>query len=144
MADLLAIALVAGLWLAIEVIWSPPSSLGWFPDRFTRPEPAADGGQPETAGYGTGEADQTNVDWELHNQQFVRRRLDALAEELDRLDREPDVFAKAFHTMVARAAHDALLADASRLADRAPRYAGPARNFEVGGASTGRSEELAL
>jgi len=90
---LLVVGLSAGLFLALEL------RLG----RRTEPD-AAD----------------TPVEWELFSPAFVRRRLAALAEELERLDRDPDAFAKAFHTMAARAAYEALLVDASRLADRPP------------------------
>jgi hypothetical protein len=47
---------------------------------------------------------------------FIRRRLDVLASELVRLERDPTVFAKAFRTRAAQSAYDALLADATRLA----------------------------
>ena len=47
---------------------------------------------------------------------FVRRRMDVIADELERLGRDPAVFAKAFRTIVARSAYEALMADASRLA----------------------------
>jgi len=47
---------------------------------------------------------------------WVRRRLDILAGELERLERDREVFAKAFHTHAAQIAYQGLLADASRLA----------------------------
>jgi len=62
--------------------------------------------------------DTAPVECGLFSQAFVRRRLAVLAEELDRLDRDPDAFAKAFHVMAARTAYEALLAEASRLTDR--------------------------
>jgi hypothetical protein len=46
----------------------------------------------------------------------VQRRLGILAAELDRLDRDRTVFARAFRTLVAQAAYAALLDDAERLA----------------------------
>jgi hypothetical protein len=98
----------------------------------------------ERAGDGPGEADETTVEWGLFSWQFIRRRLDALSEELERLDRDPDVFAKAFHTMVARSAYEALLADASRLADQPRRYAGQTLDVEFVGPSTGMREVLEL
>ena len=92
---LLVVGLSAGLFLALEL------RLG------RRPEP---------------ETESTPVECSLFSPAFVRRRLAALAEELERLDRDPDAFAKAFHTKVARTAYEALLADASRLAEQpAPR-----------------------
>jgi hypothetical protein len=84
------------------------------------------------------------VVWGLFTSPFIRRRLDVLAEELERLDRDPDIFAKAFHTMAARGAYEALLADASRLADQPGRYAGPTLDLELAGPSTGLYEELEL
>jgi len=143
MTNLLAVALVAGLWLAIKALWCPPW-MEWVADRLTRMEFPDDGDQPGSTEYGPGEADQPAIEWELHTQQFIRRRLDALVEELERLDSEPDIFAKAFHTMVARSAHDALLADASRLAHQPPRWAGQTLDVELIRPSTGRREELEL
>ena len=68
-----------------------------------RPEPQEVGGGIE--------------EWGLFSAAFIRRRLAALADELDRLDHDPLVFAKAHHTMAARSAYDALMADASRLTE---------------------------
>jgi hypothetical protein len=147
MEILFTVAVVAGLFLAIEVLWFPPSWLGRFAARVARREPARDGEQPGAAGTaqdGPGQADDTALEWGLFTRSFIRGRLDALAEELDRLDRDPDVFARAFHTMAARAAYEALLADASRLADRSRRYAGQTLDFELVSPSTGRREELEL
>jgi hypothetical protein len=63
------------------------------------------------------------VEGTLFSESFLRRRLSVLAEELDRLDHDPDVFARAHHVHAARSAYDALLADVSRTGDRPP---GPA------------------
>jgi hypothetical protein len=57
-----------------------------------------------------------SVEWDIFTLPFVRRRMDVLADELERLERDPSVFARAFRTIVARAALEALSADASRLA----------------------------
>jgi hypothetical protein len=141
---LFAVLAMAGLFLAINASWFPPSWLGWVADRVTGLKLADDGERPRGAEDGPGEADETTVEWGLLARPFIRRRLDALAEELERLDRDPDVFAKAFHTMVARSAHDALLADASRLAHQPPRYASQTFDVELMGPSTGFSEELEL
>lgn len=46
---------------------------------------------------------------------FVQRRLGALTAELDRLEHDRTVFARAFRTHVAMAAYSALLEDADRL-----------------------------
>jgi hypothetical protein len=56
-------------------------------------------------------------DWDPAALPFVRHRLDVLAEELERLDRDHSVFARAFRYQVARSAYQALIADASRLAE---------------------------
>jgi hypothetical protein len=50
----------------------------------------------------------------------VRQRLAALRAELNRLDRDPSVFARAFHTRVARAVLVALAEDEARLATLPP------------------------
>jgi hypothetical protein len=86
----LVVGLSAGLFLALELRLA------------RRPEPVADVPAVESV---------------LFSAAFLRRRLAALTEELDRLDHDPDVFARAFHTKAARAAHDALMAEVSRLAD---------------------------
>jgi hypothetical protein len=54
---------------------------------------------------------------------FIRHRLDVLAAELERLDDDPDIFAKAFRTNAARSAYRALIEDATRLAE-ASRFVG--------------------
>jgi hypothetical protein len=90
------------------------------------------------------EAESAAVEWWLSSPEFVRRRLAALAEELERLDRDPDVFAKAFHTMAARAAYETLLADASRLADRPRPQAGAVLEDEPFGTARGVREMLEL
>ena len=46
---------------------------------------------------------------------FVRNRLGVIAAELEQLDSDPGIFAKAFRMQVARYAYEALLADATRL-----------------------------
>jgi hypothetical protein len=144
------VALTAGLFLAIALLWFPPSWLAWAEERIMGREPVGDVDEPVAAvrvGEGPGEGLEMTVNWGLFPQAFVRRRLDALAEELERLDRDPDVFAKAFHTTVARSAYEALLVDASKLSDQPWRPAGPMIDFEVLevlGTSTGLREELEL
>jgi hypothetical protein len=54
---------------------------------------------------------------------FVRNRLDVLAAELERLDNDPEIFAKAFRTHAARSAYQDLLVDAARLGE-ASRFVG--------------------
>jgi hypothetical protein len=63
------------------------------------------------------EAAPLSSDWDPYALSFVRHRLDVLAAELDLLENDHSVFARAFRTHVAKSAYDALLADASRLAE---------------------------
>jgi hypothetical protein len=93
---------------------------------------------------GDGSGDSGGQEWAALTRPYIRGRLDALAAELERLDRDPDVFAKAFHTMAARSALESLLADLSRLADRPARPAGPRFEVEAAGTSTGSLEALEL
>jgi hypothetical protein len=141
MGSLSAVVLLAGLCVALGLLWFPSSWLRWFADRVTQLTISDVGRQPGTDGI---EAEQTTPEWDLLTRPYIRGRLDALTQELERLDRDPDVFAKAFHTMVARSAREALLADASRLLDRPSRYAGQRFEIEVAGTSAGPLEELEL
>jgi hypothetical protein len=152
MQDLSAVVLLAGLFAAMGLLWVPSSWLSWCADGVTRllSDPADRAG---TAGDGSEAGTQ---EWEALTRPYVRGRLDALAEELERLERDPDVFAKAFHTMAARSALESLLADASGLTDRPTRAAGQVgaagrvgpvgQRFEIEapGTSTGPLEELEL
>jgi hypothetical protein len=144
MRNLSAVVLLAGLCVAMGLLWFPSSWLGWLADRVTRLMFSDAGEQPGTAGDRSGEADRNTLEWESLTRPYIRGRLDALAQELERLDRDPDVFARAFHTMAARSAREALLADASRLADRPAAYAGHRFEIEAAGTSTGPIEELEL
>lgn len=67
----------------------------------------------------------------LFSEDMIRRRLDALADELDRLERDPDVFARAFHTNVARTAYETLVADAAQLAEETRRVVAGTVEFEL-------------
>jgi hypothetical protein len=132
-----AVILMAGLCCA-TVLRFLPSASGRLTGGVARLMSSGAVEQPELDA-----ADQLTVEWGPGTQSFLQRRLDALAEELQRLDRDPDIFAKAFHVMVARSAHEALLVDASRLADR-PRYAAQLFDVELLSPSTGPREELEL
>lgn len=136
MESLFAVALMAGFVVAITVLRLPLSWPGQAPDGATELPQAGEQAGP-------GGADEITVEWGLLAEPFIRRRLDALVEELERLDRSSDTFAKAFHTTVARSAYDALLADASRLARR-PRHAGELSEFQLTEPSWGPREELEL
>jgi len=127
MEILLTLAVSAVLFLTMEVLWR---SRSWS----RRPAAAA---SPV-------EDDGTTLEWQLFSLPFVRRRLAALAEELERLDRDPDVFAKAFHTMVARSAYESLSAEASRLAEQARRHSGRTVDVELVGPSQQVGEVLEL
>jgi hypothetical protein len=132
-----AVILMAGLCCATVLRFAPSASRR-LADGVARLMSSGDEEQSELD-----TAQQLTVEWGPRTQSFVQRRLDALAEELQRLDRDPDIFAKAFHVMVARAAHEALLVDASRLADQ-PRYAAQLFDVELLSPSTGPREELEL
>jgi hypothetical protein len=102
---LLPIVLLAGLFLVVGVPWSPPSWLRTLAGTATR------------RGRGVNAAPAAaSIEWDMLTLAFVRRRIDVIAAELERLDRDPAVFAKGFRTIVARSAYEALMADASRLA----------------------------
>ncbi len=82
------------------------------------------------------------VEWDVFALPLVRRRLDAIADELVRLEHDPDIFAKAFHTHVAEAAFQALLAEESRIIDSRRR---PVRGGDLAvmvGADRGSSIEV--
>jgi hypothetical protein len=100
---LLTYVLSAGLFLALEVLWCRPS-------RNARAAGLIEGEQP------TGISPQSST-WDPFALSFVQQRMDALAAELEQLDNDELIFAKAFRTHVAKAAYEALLADASRLGD---------------------------
>ena len=108
---LLPIVLLAGS-LVVGVLRTPPS---WL-------RAVAGVGSQLGPGVNAGPA-AASVEWD------VRRRMDVIADELERLRRDPAVFAKAFRTNVAKSALEALLAEASRLAavpsldlDRGPNF----------------------
>lgn len=145
MEILLTLAVTAGIVLAIQAFWFPPRWLGWVVERVQRRRRAGDGWQADasrTPGDAPGENADTTVEWGFFTRPFLRRRLDALAEELERLDRDPTIFAKAFHTMAARAAYEALLVDAARIPDEPPRHVGQVFDYELVGPSRSRREEL--
>jgi hypothetical protein len=101
MAILLAVTVLVGLLVPLEHLGLPPSSpsvpVGNEPDQRRRPD----------------EPDGLQAQVGLFTAAFVRDRLHALEAELQRLDASPDVFARAFHTIVARSAYEALLSEAT-------------------------------
>jgi hypothetical protein len=143
MGSLLAVVLVAALVFAVTVLGYPPSWSSWVTDRVAG-WPVLDAGGRTPAAGDEPEPAEAVVEWDVLTQPFVHRRLDALAREIERLDRDPDVFAKAFHTMAARSAQEALLADASRLADRSAFCAGQPFDLELTAPSAALREEMEL
>jgi hypothetical protein len=105
MGMLLTFILPAGLFLVLELIWCRPS---WS-------QPLSGAGRER----GPFESDPPplNPDWDLFSLPFVRHRLDVLAAELEQLERDESIFARAFRYRVAQSAYAALLVDASRLAN---------------------------
>lgn len=67
----------------------------------------------------------------IFSEDLIRRRLDALADELERLERDPEVFARAFHTNVARTAYETLLVDAEQLTEQTRRIVTGTIEFEI-------------
>jgi hypothetical protein len=116
---LLTLAMSAGFFWIAEALW-----------RRTPPTPDESGA--------------AIVDYGLFSAAFIRRRLDALAAELDRLDDDPEVFAKAFHTKVARSAYQELMAEASRLVDQPRGNPGQTLDVDVVGPARNTREVLEL
>jgi hypothetical protein len=112
MEFLVAVALMAVLLLPAKLLRDIPSSLGVAPERGAWLEPAED------LDDDAGGLDMPGVDDGYMTLQFVRRRLDSLANELAHLDDDPGVLARAFRTTVALTAYEALLAEESRLAQQ--------------------------
>ena len=144
MEILFAIALMTALLLPSELWESAPSWLSRVPPRLRQLEPDRDGEQHGAADDGLGEPVEMSVQPGLFAAQLIRCRLDALTEELERLDRDPEIFAKAFHTTVARSAYEALMADASKISSQPRLHVGETLDFELVGPSTGPCEELEL
>jgi hypothetical protein len=124
--EILSLVLAAAVLIALELLWLSPS---------TESLVATDLGEPDQGTELAGESDLVTVE-------FIQRRLHALRNELDRLDRDPEVFAKAFHTLVARSAYQALLADASRVTHRSPAVPGFTVDVDLACSSTTRQEVL--
>src|SRR3954464_6571347 len=101
MTILLVVALLVGLLLPLELLGLPPSWRGRPAVPGRTPEPDGEDVLPAPAEDERSASDGMTAQWGLFTQEFVRGRLHALEEELARLDREPDVFARAFHTLAA-------------------------------------------
>jgi hypothetical protein len=99
---------LVGLFVIGLVLWTPPQWLR------TIAEPGTPLGH--VTGVAVAAADAPAEEFGLFSLAFVRRRMELLAAELDRLDREPAIFARGFRTTVAMSAYAALEDDARRLA----------------------------
>src|SRR4051794_8391267 len=96
---LLPFVLPAVLFLALEIFWCRPT---WQQPSFEVPR------DPESQ-----PGDVTRApDWDPLALPFVQHRLDVLADELELLERDHSIFARAFRTHVAKSAYAALLDDA--------------------------------
>ena len=101
---LLTFILPAVLFLALEFFWCRAS---WVHPSFEAPRGGGQRPGPP----------QLLPDGDPFAWSFVRDRMDVLAAELERLENDTSIFARAFRTHVAQAAYQALLADAARLAN---------------------------
>ena len=99
---------------------------------------------PGTATAGAPTEPEDDLPAGIFSEDLIRRRLDALADELERLDSDPDVFAKAFHTNVARAAYETLLVDAAQLSEQTRRVVAGTVEFELLERTGAPCEELEL
>lgn len=97
---LLLVAVAAAIDLAIPP--RPAWATALTGRRGTAPADDAFGPAPTTAG--------------IFSRELVQQRLDLLAAELQRLETDRAIFARAFRTYVAKDAYAALLADRTRLA----------------------------
>ena len=144
MAILIAVTVLVGLLLPLEQFGLPPALQG----RLRVGDGDADGGgghgdrsRPDRTDQGD-ERDGLSAQWGLFTAEFVRDRLHALEEELQRLDSDPDVFAKAFHTLAARSAYDALLGEERAVTEQPWWRVGEVVDAEVLASSGGLREVL--
>jgi hypothetical protein len=121
MGILLAVVVLAALLVPVGLLRLPEMAAGGPPERLDDEPPG------------------------IISEDLIRRRLDALADELERLEHDPDVFARAFHTNVARSVYESLLVDAAELAEQTRRMVTGTIEFEVLETSgRGPCEELEL
>jgi hypothetical protein len=141
MAILLAVTVLVGLLLPLEQLKLPASWRSRLPVSDGTPQHVGDGDRPSSGRRRPAGPDITEQ-WGLFTATFVRDRLHALEEELQRLDRDPDVFAKAFHTLAARSAYDALLGEATTVAEQPWWHVGEVLDSEALGSRGGLREVL--
>ena len=143
MGIFVTVAVIGVLLRSIELFRSPPPWLrrasAAVAQRLADVAPA-----PATPQRDEGAVVDMSVQWSLFTRPFIAHRLAALDRELERLERDPDVFAKAFHTIAARSAYEALAADARRLAETPSAGVGGSLEFELLGPSAGRREEIEI
>ena len=143
MEILVTVVVIGVLLRSIELFRSPPPWLRRAATGVAR-RVAAVAPAPATPQRDEGAVVDMTVQWSLFSRPFIAHRLAALDRELERLDRDPDVFAKAFHTIAARSAYEALAADARRLAEMSARGEAGVLEFELLGPSAGRREEIEI
>jgi hypothetical protein len=141
MAFLLAVTVLVGLLLPLEQLKLPASWRSRLPVNDGAPWEVGDGDRPSSGRRQPAGPDITEQ-WGLFTAAFVRERMHALEDELQRLDRDPDVFAKAFHTLVARSAYDALLSEATTVAEQPWWHVGEVVDAEALGSRGGLREVL--
>src|SRR4051812_9325397 len=130
--------LLVGLLLPLEQYVLPPS---WRSRTAERPGTPQQVGDDDRRHQPAGRDDLT-AQWGLFSEELVRVRLHALEAELGRLDRDPDVFARAFKTLAARSAYESLLAEARALPEKPRWRVGEVVDAEVIFSSTGPREVL--
>lgn len=157
---LVVLGLLVTAFVAFDLVWAPPPWLRRLSDAVADrdrgphvphgvPLDLDEYGVPDvtpaprgTDGSGAAGAPAA-LSWELFSREFVHRRLLALSDELDRLDRDRSIFARGFHTLAARSAYDALRAEERRFVDdAADRPAAP--TLVLAGGPVSRREELEL
>jgi hypothetical protein len=134
---LIAVAVLAGLLLPAGLLRAGASSLGWAADGSQWVEPV------EALDDAPGAFDESGADEGLLTLPFVRRRLDALADEIAHLDDDPGILARAFRKTVALTAYESLLADETRLAQAPSVHVEAALGFEMMDEAPGRYDAWA-
>jgi hypothetical protein len=132
MIILLVVTVLVGLLMPLEQLKLPASWRSRLPAGDGTPSPAP----REPA------APDVTAQWGLFSAAFVRERLQALEEELHQLERNPEVFARAFHTLAARAAYDALQSEVRTVAEQPFWRVGEVVDAEALGARGGVREVL--
>jgi hypothetical protein len=101
---LLTFGMPVALFIALEILWCRPA---WLSS-------PAEALRDDERGFSPSLLAPEDDPFALS---FVRHRLDVLDAELKQLETDSEIFAKAFRTHVVKAAYQALLEDADRLAN---------------------------